>query len=106
MSTCVLVNKYGFYSCKPQLAQLILSEQGMTEALEGKLLISIQAGVTIRQLTEWVSPSTRVVRAMPNTPCRVRSFFSLQDNQNEIDMFSSLDSRRHDNCVHPAALDP
>lgn len=47
----------------------------MIEALEGKLLISIQAGVTIRQLTEWVSPSTRVVRAMPNTPCRVRWFF-------------------------------
>jgi len=43
----------------------------MTEALEGKLLISILAGVTIRQLTSWVLPSTRVVRAMPNTPCKV-----------------------------------
>lgn len=60
-----------YYSCKPQLAQTILSEEGMTEALEGKLLISILAGVTIRQLTSWVLPSTRVVRAMPNTPCKV-----------------------------------
>ncbi len=73
----MLVNKSGFNSCKPQLAHIILSEQGMTEALEGKLLISILAGVTIRQLIGWVSPSTRVVRAMPNTPCKVRCFLSF-----------------------------
>jgi len=46
----------------------------MAEALEGKLLISILAGVTIRQLTSWVLSSTRVVRAMPNTPCKVCHF--------------------------------
>ena len=46
----------------------------MVEALEGKLLISILAGVTIRQLTGWVLPSTRVVRAMPNTPCKVCTY--------------------------------
>lgn len=44
----------------------------MREALEDKLLISILAGVTISQLTGWVSSTTRVVRAMPNTPCKVR----------------------------------
>lgn len=59
------------YSCKPQLAHTILNEQGMKEALDGKLLISILAGVTMRQITDWVLPSTRVVRAMPNTPCKV-----------------------------------
>jgi len=48
----------------------------MAEALDGKLLISILAGVTIRQLTGWVLPSTRVVRAMPNTPCKVRMLSS------------------------------
>ncbi|KZP20745.1 pyrroline-5-carboxylate reductase [Athelia psychrophila] len=58
--------------CKPQLAQLILNEAGLAEALGGKLLISILAGVTISQLTGWVSPSTKVVRAMPNTPCKIR----------------------------------
>jgi pyrroline-5-carboxylate reductase len=46
----------------------------MPLALEGKLLISILAGVKISQLTGWVSPTTTVVRAMPNTPCRVRVF--------------------------------
>ncbi|KAI0374963.1 pyrroline-5-carboxylate reductase [Pilatotrama ljubarskyi] len=58
--------------CKPQLANTILSEPGMKEALEGKLLISILAGVTISQLEAMVGPSTKVVRAMPNTPCKIR----------------------------------
>ena len=48
-----------------------MSEPGMKEALAGKLLISILAGVTIEQMKAWVLPSTRVVRAMPNTPCKV-----------------------------------
>jgi pyrroline-5-carboxylate reductase len=46
----------------------------MRDALEGKLLISILAGVTISQLSEMVPSSTRVIRAMPNTPCRVRHY--------------------------------
>ncbi|CAE7130478.1 unnamed protein product [Rhizoctonia solani] len=58
--------------CKPQMAVSILGATGMASALEGKLLISILAGVTIQQLTEMVPASTRVVRAMPNTPCRIR----------------------------------
>jgi pyrroline-5-carboxylate reductase len=43
----------------------------MKEALDGKLLISILAGVTIAQLSSWVFPTTKVIRAMPNTPCKV-----------------------------------
>lgn len=53
------------------MAHGVLTQQGMAEALEGKLLISILAGVTISQLESLVRPSTRVVRAMPNTPCKV-----------------------------------
>jgi pyrroline-5-carboxylate reductase len=60
-------------SCKPQIARAILSEPGMEDALENKLLISILAGVTISQLTQMVGPTTKVVRAMPNTPCKVGS---------------------------------
>jgi len=59
-------------ACKPQLVNSILNEQGMREALENKLLISILAGVTIHQLLKWAAPSTIVVRAMPNTPCKIR----------------------------------
>lgn len=43
----------------------------MRDALAGKLLISILAGVTIHQLSDLVPPSTKVIRAMPNTPCKV-----------------------------------
>lgn len=43
----------------------------MAEALDGKLVISICAGVTMAQLKSWVPTSTIVVRAMPNTPCKV-----------------------------------
>lgn len=58
--------------CKPQQANGILSAPSMSAALEGKLLISILAGVTIEQLRSWVPANTRVVRAMPNTPCKIR----------------------------------
>ncbi|KNE61710.1 pyrroline-5-carboxylate reductase [Allomyces macrogynus ATCC 38327] len=58
---------------KPQVAQSVLVEEdGMHEALEGKLLISLLAGVRIAQLQTWVPASTHVIRAMPNTPCRIR----------------------------------
>jgi pyrroline-5-carboxylate reductase len=43
----------------------------MAAAVEGKLVISICAGVTMSQLKSWVPESTTVVRAMPNTPCKV-----------------------------------
>ena len=43
----------------------------MADALDGKLVISICAGVTSAQLKSWVPESTTVVRAMPNTPCKV-----------------------------------
>jgi pyrroline-5-carboxylate reductase len=59
-------------SCKPQVAHPILNEDGLKEALAGKLLISILTGVTIAQLSNWVLPSTTVIRAMPNVACRVR----------------------------------
>jgi hypothetical protein len=58
-------------SCKPYQAHTIINEGGMRDALHGKLLISILAGVTIAQMRNWVTPETRIIRAMPNTPCKV-----------------------------------
>lgn len=60
------------HSCKPQLASTILAEPGIKQALQGKLLVSILAGVTIAQLKDMVDPTTNVIRAMPNTPCKIR----------------------------------
>ncbi|CAG8792363.1 71_t:CDS:2, partial [Racocetra persica] len=57
---------------KPQIAKTILTDDGMAEALENKLIISILAGVSICQLKEWVPTSTKIIRAMPNTPCMIQ----------------------------------
>ena len=58
---------------KPNMCKEILTQEGMKEALEGKLLISIATGVTISQMREWCPDSTHIVRAMPNVPCKVFS---------------------------------
>ncbi|KAF9987223.1 delta 1-pyrroline-5-carboxylate reductase [Mortierella antarctica] len=57
---------------KPQVAKAVLSAPGIQEALTDKLLVSICAGVTIEQLQSWTTPTTTVIRAMPNTPCKIR----------------------------------
>jgi len=59
--------------CKPQMCEEILRQGGMWKALEGKLLVSILAGVRLERLMELVPQSTRVVRAMPNTASKVRN---------------------------------
>lgn len=53
------------------MAAQVLLAPGMSEALEGKLLISILAGTTISMMREWVPESCTVVRSMPNTPSKV-----------------------------------
>ena len=50
---------------KPQVAKTILTKEGIAEAPESKLVISILAGITISQLLkEWVPSSTRVIRTI------------------------------------------
>ena len=56
---------------KPQVARQVLSRPALQEALAGKLLISIAAGVRLEQLAQWL-PQTAIIRAMPNTPCTIR----------------------------------
>ncbi|KAA1099938.1 delta 1-pyrroline-5-carboxylate reductase [Puccinia graminis f. sp. tritici] len=63
--------------CKPQMAKDVLGAPGMQEALSNKLLISILAGTTTSQLRSFVPSSTRVVRAMPNTPCQIREGMTI-----------------------------
>ncbi|MEZ6065566.1 MAG: pyrroline-5-carboxylate reductase [Planctomycetaceae bacterium] len=55
---------------KPQVAQQVVQslEQQLTTE---HLLISIVAGTTIAQLTEWSGGRCRIVRVMPNTPALV-----------------------------------
>ena len=78
--------------CKPYMVRDILSAEGLREALAGKLLISICAGVPVGQIEEvlygdartssmWKSAGQsdccRVVRAMPNTAAIVRESMTV-----------------------------
>ena len=61
--------------CQPQDLEMCLKEEGLVHALQGKLIISILAGITIPQLESHIneapfverSSSTTIIRAMPNT---------------------------------------
>lgn len=72
--------------CKPYMVQEVLSEPGMAAALQGKLLISILAGVTEAQIESTITTANdntplpvpcRVVRAMPNTASLIRESMTV-----------------------------
>ncbi len=54
---------------KPQSMLALLEE--IRPLSGGRLVISIAAGVTLRQLTAALGPDCRLVRVMPNTPCLI-----------------------------------
>ena len=77
--------------CKPYMFKDILGAEGMKDALAGKMLISILAGVTARQLEEFVYGSVsektpekegrcRMVIALPNTASAVRESMTVIAN--------------------------
>ncbi|TKA25062.1 hypothetical protein B0A50_06126 [Salinomyces thailandicus] len=64
--------------CKPYMVADILRGNDMAQALKGKLLISICAGVTEQQLAECLPQNTcTIVRAMPNTAAAVRESMTV-----------------------------
>ena len=69
--------------CKPQMFREVLGAPGIKEALKGKLLISILAGVTADQIEDLLyggelpSDACRIVRAMPNTASFVRESMTV-----------------------------
>jgi len=55
---------------KPQVMTSVLAE--LRSAVEARhLVISIAAGITLRQLSDWLGSDRRIIRVMPNTPCLV-----------------------------------
>ena len=74
--------------CKPQMVADILTAPGIRDALKGKLLISILAGVTVHQIEEILYESSsnedpeklgrcRIIRAMANTASFVRESMTI-----------------------------
>jgi pyrroline-5-carboxylate reductase len=70
---------------KPQEAAIALEQAG--SSLEGKLLISIAAGLSLSTLAK-MAPKSRIIRAMPNTPAligRAATAFSGAANMTNAD---------------------
>jgi pyrroline-5-carboxylate reductase len=66
----VAVSEVIVLAVKPQQLAEVLHE--VRSAVGPKhLLVSIAAGVTLRQMTELLGEGRRVIRVMPNTPCLV-----------------------------------
>lgn len=69
--------------CKPQMVEGILKAEGMKEAVAGKLLLSICAGVPGEQIRGVLYGDTvpeggaTIVRAMPNTAAAVRESMTV-----------------------------
>jgi pyrroline-5-carboxylate reductase len=73
--------------CKPYLVEELLREKGMKEALAGKVLVSILAGVSVQQIegilgygeNDEESHKNRclIVRAMPNTAALIRESMTV-----------------------------
>ncbi|MDR3597132.1 pyrroline-5-carboxylate reductase [Clostridium sp.] len=55
---------------KPFMYKTIIDEI-KSELTKGKLVISIAAGVSIGNMEEWISDSSKIIRTMPNTPALV-----------------------------------
>ncbi|PNS16130.1 Pyrroline-5-carboxylate reductase [Sphaceloma murrayae] len=89
--------------CKPYMVNDLLSSQPMRDALKGKLLLSICAGVPVEQIEKALYPDQNheeilkaggalVVRAMPNTASKVREGMTviatstppLEDTQRQL----------------------
>ncbi len=59
-------------SVKPHQVEKILTETKQ-HLQSNQLLISICAAVTTEQLSEWTGHQPSIIRAMPNTPCLLKS---------------------------------
>ena len=70
---------------KPQEAEAAIRQAG--ESLDGKLLISIAAGLSMTTLAK-MAPKCRIIRAMPNTPAligRAATAFTGAENATQAD---------------------
>ena len=72
---------------KPQSMAALLAE--IRPVLRSPLVVSIAAGITLKQLAGGLGPGCRLVRVMPNTPCLIgvsASGYTPGDNATEEDI--------------------
>lgn len=59
-----------FVAVKPQYVSTVLTD-ARPVLVDGKIVVSIAAGITMEKLLEAAGPDAHVIRVMPNTPCLV-----------------------------------
>ncbi len=76
---------YIFICVKPQNAETVLPAVAACD-LEGKLIISIMAGITLAKMEKILGESTAIIRTMPNTPLMLgKGVTALTRNKNVND---------------------
>ena len=71
-------------ACKPYAIGEVFESDAMKKACEGKLIISICAGVTSQRVAELVGqPSCTVIKAMPNTAAAVRESMTVIEHPSQ-----------------------
>uniref|UniRef100_A0A336KLF9 Pyrroline-5-carboxylate reductase n=1 Tax=Culicoides sonorensis TaxID=179676 RepID=A0A336KLF9_CULSO len=81
-----------FLSVKPVVMPSILTE--IREMSADKLFISIAMGVTLKQLEKGLSPKSRVIRVMPNTPMLVKKGASVYVKGTNATQLDALTTKR------------
>ncbi len=61
--------EYIFLCVKPKMVRGVLEE--LSQGLEGKVIVSVAAGVSLCDLQSWAGEGVPVLRIMPNTPCAI-----------------------------------
>ncbi|RKF53947.1 Pyrroline-5-carboxylate reductase [Erysiphe neolycopersici] len=68
---------YIILGCKPNMVSNILSLSGMSDAINGKILISICAGVTTGQIKDYLNSECSIIRVMPNVAASVKQSMTV-----------------------------
>ncbi len=72
------------FAVKPNILPLVLKEA--SDFVDGRLFISIAAGVTIDTIEEVLGANAKIIRAMPNTPAKVNCGMTvISPNRNVTD---------------------
>jgi pyrroline-5-carboxylate reductase len=82
---------------KPQDLKRALASLGA--AMDGKLVISIAAGVRIASLSRWLGGHRKIVRCMPNTPALIAAGISALYASPEV---GSTDRKNAETILHAA----
>lgn len=102
--------EYIFLCVKPKQIKALIEE--LTPVMEGKVLISVAAGVTLAELQAWAGDQVPVLRIMPNTPCEIGrgltalagGRFAREEHFAEVEMIlscSGLVERMEEDMIEP-----